>query len=427
MKKIMTLAAMFAAVAISFSACTPEDNPGTEDDKNGQENVTPDDKPNEENNSGNNGNTGTTTPTDELAPEVKDGDVILVTNADVEKFLTYVHYDDHDYSHSDLLTWAEANGVQVCPGKSTYKPQSYTIRWSDESTQETTVVLSESTWSRTFIVRAGIPYLEITNLVPNAHYSFEAKAGDEILVSGEFDTYGHVRQLYLKNEIRNCRDLGGWTTADGKTIKYRMIYRGGRLDKGSLVQSAKEHFKAEGIKAQLDLRGTKHGDVIENKADSPLTEIYGMDEFEFCSPIIEEGYTSLLKEGEKTRQVMQFIMDCVEADKPVYFHCSLGRDRTGTVAMLVLGILGVPEGDISQEYELTQFAPHGWATSTGEKTKMTRLADYDGAANFIWDGYVDEEAGETFADGVEKYLLSIGISQADIDQFRTNMLVDAAK
>ena len=116
-------------------------------------------------------------------------------------------------------------------------------------------------------------------------------------------------------------------------------------------------------------------------------------------------------------------MDCVKDNKPVYFHCSLGRDRTGTVAMLILGILGVPEGDISQEYELTQFAPSGWATSSGEKTKMTRLADYDSAANFIWNNYVGE--GETFADGVEKYFLEIGILQADIDAFREAMIVDA--
>ena len=124
---------------------------------------------------------------------------------------------------------------------------------------------------------------------------------------------------------------------------------------------------------------------------------------------------------EKTRQCMQFIMDCVDKNKPVYFHCSLGRDRTGTVAMLTLGILGVPEGDISQEYELTQFAPHGYATSDGEKSKMTRNVDYKGAANVIW-GYVDEAAGETFRDGVEKYLIEIGISQADIEKFRNNML-----
>lgn len=114
-------------------------------------------------------------------------------------------------------------------------------------------------------------------------------------------------------------------------------------------------------------------------------------------------------------------MDCVDKQKPVYFHCSLGRDRTGTVAMLTLGILGVPEGDISQEYEITQFAPNGYATSTGEKTKMVRTVDYKGAANVIWK-YVNEAAGETFRDGVEKYLIEIGISKADIDKFRENML-----
>ena len=111
-------------------------------------------------------------------------------------------------------------------------------------------------------------------------------------------------------------------------------------------------------------------------------------------------------------------MDCVDKNKPVYFHCSLGRDRTGTVAMLTLGILGVPEGDISKEYELTQFAPHGYATSEGEKTKMTRLADYDGAANVIW----DYAGSGSFQDGVNAYLLEIGISQADIDKFKSNML-----
>jgi len=51
---------------------------------------------------------------------------------------------------------------------------------------------------------------------------------------------------------------------------------------------------------------------------------------------------------------------------------------------------------------------------------MYRTVDYKLAANYIWDNFVDE--GESFSDGVEKYLLSIGITQADIDKFRTNML-----
>ena len=54
---------------------------------------------------------------------------------------------------------------------------------------------------------------------------------------------------------------------------------------------------------------------------------------------------------------------------------------------------------------------------------MWRTIDYRSAANYIWNNFVAE--GESFSDGVEKYLLSIGITQEDIDTFRANMLVDA--
>lgn len=413
----MTFAAMFAAVALTFSACEPEDKPGNEGENNGGENVTPgpDDKPGD---SGNSGNTGTTTPEETLAPEVKDGDVILVTNADVQKFLEDVHYESHNYTKSELLTWAEANNVQVCPGNNTAdNPQTYTIRWETDATDgDITARLSEDTWSREWTLTAGTDYLEISNLCPNTHYTFEVKAGNKVLTEGEFDTIGKVRQLFFKSRVRNCRDLGGWVNEDGKTVKYRKIYRGGRLLANYLSNSGIKDLEAEGIKAQLDLRG--EDDVL-----SESTLKYIVEDYEFCAPIIEEGYIWLLKDDqEKARQAIQFIMDCVGKDKPVHFHCSLGRDRTGTVAMVILGLLGVPEGDISQEYELTQFSVHGYATSDGEKTKMLRTVDYKGAANYIWNTFVDETAGETFADGVEKYLLQIGISQADIDTFRDNML-----
>ena len=88
--------------------------------------------------------------------------------------------------------------------------------------------------------------------------------------------------------------------------------------------------------------------------------------------------------------------------------------------MLLLGVLGVNEGDISKEYEVTQFAPFEWATSGGETTKMTRRVDYRSAANYIWNNFVGE--GETFAQGVEKYLLSIGVAQETITEFRSLMI-----
>ena len=85
----------------------------------------------------------------------------------------------------------------------------------------------------------------------------------------------------------------------------------------------------------------------------PVLKGLGISDYAFCAPVIEEGYDLLLRDdAERAKQCMQFIMKCVKEDRPVYFHCSLGRDRTGTVAMMVLGLLGVDEGEISKEYEI---------------------------------------------------------------------------
>ncbi|MBR4595471.1 MAG: tyrosine-protein phosphatase, partial [Bacteroidales bacterium] len=131
---------------------------------------------------------------------------------------------------------------------------------------------------------------------------------------------------------------------------------------------------------------------------------------------------------EKTRQCIAFIFNCVANNEPVYFHCSLGRDRTGTVSLLILGILGVNEGDISKEYEITQFAPSGYSVSEGEKTQMTRLSgvDYDGAAKFLWEyGKHGDGSYDEFQECVRKYLNEIGIDDAAIQAFRSAMLEDA--
>ena len=387
---------LFILVPLMFCCNKPENN--NDNNKPGQE----EEKPNDP----------TPTEEEELDPQVKDGETILVTNEIVEKFLTDVTYPERDYKETHILDNVYA---PTAPGKYD-KPQKYTIRWESTSTADdiTARLWEDSGWSREY-TSVSDNYLTITNLRPNANYHFEVKAGSKTLTSGSFKTIGHVHQVFFSSGVRNARDLGGWKTKDGKTVKYRMIYRGGRMENGKLTKSGKKEILVEGIRAQLDLRGKS--DVL---SESPLG-----NDLVFCAPVIEEGYTTLLRDDqEKAKQCFQFISQCVRENKPVYFHCSLGRDRTGTIAMMILGVLGVNEGEISKEYELTQFAPHGWATSDGEKTKMTRKADYKGAANYIWDNFAKKDDGtyDEFSVGMEKYLVSIGITKEEIDEFRSLML-----
>lgn len=389
---------LITIIPLLFCCTKPENN--NDDKKEGQEQVDPkpvDPTPSEQ---------------DDLDPQVKDGDDILVTDATVEKFLTEVTYPERNYAETYILN--DEYGP-TAPGKFD-KPQKYTIRWEATSTADdiTARLWEDDGWSRDYS-SVSDNYLTITNLRPNTTYHFEVKAGSKVLTSGKFKTHGHVHQVFFSSGVRNARDLGGWKTKDGKkTVKYRKIYRGGRMEDSKLTKSGKKDILAEGIRAQLDLRGKS--DVLDK---SPLEEL------EFCAPVIEEGYTSLLRDDQaKAKQCFQFIAKCVREEKPVYFHCSLGRDRTGTISMIILGLLGVNEGDISKEYELTQFAPHGWATSDGEKTKMTRKADYKSAANYIWENFAKKDDGtyDDFSVGMEKYLISIGITQEEIDEFRSLML-----
>lgn len=377
------------------------------------------------------------------APEFKNGDVLQANSLLTEKFLTEVSYKDKTCTEDTKifdyyggfdgvnLTW-ENWGDEWPDGD---MPCQYSIRWSLDALESGAMKLhmeDELGWSGDLDIAEGALYVNITNLVPNDKYTYSVTtAGGKVLAQGNFSTKGSLHQVYFLGDpqkgnikgggARNARDFGGWKTLDGKTIKYRKIYRGGRLNEKwspyPLNAQGEKEVVFEGIKAELDLRG--NSDVMFTPAVEGL---------EHCAPVIEQGgKTMLVSDKEKTKECFMFVYNCVKANKPVHFHCSLGRDRTGTLGILILGLLGVREGDIAKEYELTYFAPVGYSVSSSDKKsnpqpifKNTRMAwVYSDVVPYFW-----ELAGDgTFAEGVQKYLVDVaGVSQDVIDDFRALML-----
>jgi len=420
------------------------------------------------------------------APQVKNGDVILVTNPNVEKFLTEVDYPDKDMSYTKIFDYYGGfNGKkyneagQEDPSGIAFdwshmptsdKPQTYSIRWKEADLDGSAIKVhleDKLSWSADMDVAFDAVYHDIFNLLPNDEYTFKVTTENgKVLTEGKFTTTGHVHQCFFTNNkkrtsgVRNCRDLGGWKTIDGKTVKYRKIYRGGRMNdpwETMLSKTGRQEVQMEGIAAQLELRGSD--DYVNKPAIST---------FAHCAPVIEEGgkvmlgvtkpsakncakwlkfdqgrediedvskYTPTAEEYDafqvaykgKTKQCFEFVLDCVRNNKPVYFHCSLGRDRTGTMGIILLGVLGVKEGDISKEYELTYFAPVGYSVSSSDKAtnpepiyKNDRTHwVYSDVTPYFWSKATDG----TFASGVENYLVNVaGVPQADIDEFRRLML-----
>lgn len=427
------------------------------------------------------------------APQLKSGETYLANSELTEKFITEVEYPDKDLSFTKIfdyyggfdgktLTWD--NWKKEWPDGD--KPSSYSIRWEKNIDDGAyTLVLADNLgWSAETAVKGGSCYVNITNLVPNAEYTYKVTAETgNIVAEGNFKTKGNLHQVFFNSSCRNARDLGGWKTMDGKTVKYRKVYRGGRMNdpwEKMLNSAGKKEVLAEGIGAELELRGSDDFMLV------PAVD--GMDH---CHPCIEEGgkvmlgvtkpsaknlikwlvldptspwteeqrapYRETISHGfgyklsdnavkditqtlteqdytafqtaykAKTKECFEFVVNSVKADKGVYFHCSLGRDRTGTMGVIVLGVLGVREGDISKEYELTYFAPVGFSVSSSDKESNPKPVFKNDRMHWVYSDVVPYfwslSTDGTFASGVEKYLRDIaGVPQKTIDDFRTIML-----
>ena len=352
-----------------------------------------------------------------------DPSAILVTNSYVEKYLEEVTYDDNSYKTTKILDYPGGG-----PGTADVPPV-HTITWTaDASAGALNLKVWESDWSRDYSLSAGTASQDLTNLVPGREYHFKvtASSGGKTVAEGSFKTKGMLHQVYFEPNVRNGRDLGGWKGLGGKTVAFRKIYRGGRLDGKYMNSTGKAEMRAEGIKAEVDLR---------EEEDVPSKSPLGSD-IAFFAPGFESGYNEMVKRNKpKVKETFCFVVQCLRENKPVYFHCAAGRDRTGTLAILIEGVLGVSESDMAKDYELTYFSPKDWSMSKMKDDNDEYVKDENGdyvyyynhtRCNYSYPSVrktiFEETDGGTYQERIVKYLLQIGVPQKDIDDLRAIML-----
>jgi protein-tyrosine phosphatase len=169
----------------------------------------------------------------------------------------------------------------------------------------------------------------------------------------------------------NCRDLGGYETDDGQTIRWGVVYRSGSLHR--LTSTDLEVAARIGFRTVIDLRSSAElercgrfsgSDVAFHHAplfeeDSPPFKWAEPDDPE---PPLGEDYVAIAENGANALvSALGFI---AIGEHPVVFHCAAGKDRTGILAGLLLSALGVCDEAIMEDYELTNLslAPHlAWA------------------------------------------------------------------
>ena len=139
---------------------------------------------------------------------------------------------------------------------------------------------------------------------------------------------------------RNCRDLGGWP-CDGGTIKYGMLVRSGEInaaDKELMVDKI-------GIKTEINL--------LPKSLQATAESVWGIERY--ANPT-DDDFMYSLAYTDQWKLYLSAIFRSVAESKPVLFHCGVGADKTGTMSVMLMGLLGCSYSDIDTDFELTTFS-----------------------------------------------------------------------
>ena len=197
---------------------------------------------------------------------------------------------------------------------------------------------------------------EIYNLKIGTKYYCYAAAGDKKTKVTSFETADIApRNLYIDG-VTNFRDVGGWKTASGQKAKQGVAFRSSKFNADNseekvITDKGLEVIKELGIKTEIDLRTTDDGES-GNISESPL----GSDVKYVSIPLVSGGNIILLN---KDSLKDLFAVLGKEENYPLVFHCSIGTDRTGMVAFLINGLLGVSEEDLFRDFLFSNFGNIG--------------------------------------------------------------------
>ncbi|MCR4562771.1 MAG: tyrosine-protein phosphatase [Bacilli bacterium] len=161
-----------------------------------------------------------------------------------------------------------------------------------------------------------------------------------------------IRRIPMES-IYNFRDLGGYACRYGHTHS-KVIYRSGGLDRAS--ENDINRIRDLGIKSVIDLRNEKSRSAEPN----PFAKMEGIDYYPLNVngdgrvPInrwdMINSYIEMLEEPNSAAAIFRTIAQC---EKPCVIHCQAGKDRTGSICMLLLWANGVDFEDINADYMLS--------------------------------------------------------------------------
>lgn len=173
----------------------------------------------------------------------------------------------------------------------------------------------------------------------------------------------HPYRILTLRGAHNVRDLGGYLNAAGIPVPWRQFLRADSLHQLGAGEPERLHF--EGLRMVIDLRTARE----VRDTPSPFEPLRGvewvnMPLFDALSPAalaevdVPDGHpllamyiTAIEMRGKAIATILTRMAQ--QRDGTILFNCTAGKDRTGIIAALLLGLAGVSHTDIVADYALT--------------------------------------------------------------------------
>ena len=203
------------------------------------------------------------------------------------------------------------------------------------------------------------------------------------------------RQIILDGPD-NFRDLGGYRTVDGRATRWGRVYRSDRLD----GLSGRDHDVLEmlGVDVVFDLRSSIENesapyalpDAIDRvhlplssdqvRARPMIQRIIDGDLRSYTTEDMTAGYLRIL---DAFGSSFAILVERVAAGATIVAHCTAGKDRTGLASMILLGLAGVDDGDLLDDYEISdRYRDSGMRDAYADRIRDLGLDPEDFAAMF---------------------------------------------
>lgn len=225
----------------------------------------------------------------------------------------------------------------------------------------------------------------------------------------------------------NFRDTGGYPTHNGRATRWHTLFRSDSPHR--LSEADRAVLVGRGLRTAIDLRQAEELAAAPNVfVSSPqvayrhvplLNDTPSMPE---VLPSLVEIYRGIL--DERREQIATVLVTLAAPGAlPAVVNCTAGKDRTGLIVALLLGLAGVPEETIVTDYALSGACLAGVYLDEARQRAAAQGFSYDLLVLCNPDfmratlAHLNQRYG-----GIEAYVRAAGLGDAEIDQLRRAMV-----